>query len=278
MRSRNWRHLAPFEGRTGVRLVRSVGSRSQLRAVRRHLASHPLDGVCVQRVSSRPALVAELRRAGAARDDLAREHRGLARRLAGWGVNGLISDIRPRWVAVPPHDRRPPPPRLPGGSTTQLCPTSICRGFSPGWRSRRRASACEGSPGGTSCAAHTRIDAFRHRDRGGVRRRCRRERRSPGKGRGARQGRGRAPPGRTVRRPPPWRRRSGVLERLGSGRRHRHHDGRAVHRAVPGLDPSRGCSRSRTGPSRHWRPSPSRPLAASRAPRLRRALATVRRR
>jgi glycerophosphoryl diester phosphodiesterase len=90
--SRNWRHLTPFEGRPGVRLVRSVGNRSQLRAVRRHLASHPLDGVSIHRRLVTPALVAELRRRVPLVMTWPVNTRETAHRLAEWGVNGLISD------------------------------------------------------------------------------------------------------------------------------------------------------------------------------------------
>jgi glycerophosphoryl diester phosphodiesterase len=93
--SRHWGHLAPFEGRDDVRLVRSVGSRSQLRAVWRHLAPRPLDGVCVQQSLLTPALVAELRERVPLVMTWPVNTAELARRLAGWGVNGLISDDPP---------------------------------------------------------------------------------------------------------------------------------------------------------------------------------------
>ena len=93
--SRHWGHLAPFEGRDDVRLVRSVGNRSQLRAVWRHLASRPLDGVCVHRRLLTPALVAELHGSVPLVMTWPVNTAELARRLAGWGVNGLVSDDPP---------------------------------------------------------------------------------------------------------------------------------------------------------------------------------------
>lgn len=90
--SRHWRHLTLFDGRPGVRLVRSVGNRSQLRAVWRELASRPLDGVALHRRLVTPAIAADLR----ARVPLVMtwpvNTRETADRLAAWGVNGLISD------------------------------------------------------------------------------------------------------------------------------------------------------------------------------------------
>jgi glycerophosphoryl diester phosphodiesterase len=90
--SRHWGHLTPFEGRPGVRLVRSVGSRSQLRAVWRHLASRPLDGVALHRRLVTPAVAAELRARVALVMTWPVDTRESALRLAGWGVNGLITD------------------------------------------------------------------------------------------------------------------------------------------------------------------------------------------
>ncbi|HEY7258015.1 MAG TPA: glycerophosphodiester phosphodiesterase [Gaiellales bacterium] len=90
--SRHWRHLAAFEGRPNVRLVRSVGNRAQLRAVRRLLSHRPLDGISIHRRLLTPAVVSELR----ARVPLVLSwpvnSSDAAELLAGWGVNGLISD------------------------------------------------------------------------------------------------------------------------------------------------------------------------------------------
>jgi glycerophosphoryl diester phosphodiesterase len=90
--ARHWRHLRGFEGRPNVRLVRSVGNRAQLRAVRRLLSRRPLDGISIHRRLLTPAVVSELR----ARVPLVLtwpvNSLETADLLAGWGVNGMISD------------------------------------------------------------------------------------------------------------------------------------------------------------------------------------------
>lgn len=90
--SRHWRHLMPFEGRANVALVRSVGNRAQLRAVRRLIARRPFDGISIHRRLLTPELAAELR----ARVPLVLtwpvNTTEVADLLAGWGVNGMISD------------------------------------------------------------------------------------------------------------------------------------------------------------------------------------------
>lgn len=90
--ARHWRHLAAFEGRQNVRLVRSVGNRTQLRAVRRLLATRPLDGISIHRRLLTPALVTELRERVPLVLSWPVNTVELAALLAGWGVNGLISD------------------------------------------------------------------------------------------------------------------------------------------------------------------------------------------
>jgi glycerophosphoryl diester phosphodiesterase len=100
--SRHWGHLTPFEGRPGVRLVRSVGNRPQLRAVLRHLSARPLDGVCIHRRLLTPGLVAELRGTVPFVMTWPVNTREAAVRLAGWGVNGLISD-HPRVLGAAAH-------------------------------------------------------------------------------------------------------------------------------------------------------------------------------
>jgi glycerophosphoryl diester phosphodiesterase len=87
--SRNWRFLRRLRG---PRIVHSVGSRRQLRALRRRFAGRRLEGVSIHRRLLDAATVADLRR----RADMvlawpvatAEE----ARRLAGWGVDGMISE------------------------------------------------------------------------------------------------------------------------------------------------------------------------------------------
>jgi glycerophosphoryl diester phosphodiesterase len=90
--SRNWALLRPLEGLEGVRLVHSVGSRRQLRALRRRFAGRRLDGISIHRDLLDARTVADLR----ARAELimtwpvasAEEARALAR----WGVNGVITE------------------------------------------------------------------------------------------------------------------------------------------------------------------------------------------
>jgi glycerophosphoryl diester phosphodiesterase len=87
--SRNWRFL---ERLAGVRVVHSVGSRRQLRALRHRFAGRRLAGVSIHRKLLDRDTLADLRR----RADLiltwpvvtAEE----ARRLAGWGVDGVITE------------------------------------------------------------------------------------------------------------------------------------------------------------------------------------------
>lgn len=96
--ARHWHHLAAFEGRPGVELVRSVGNRTQLRAVRRLLATRPLDGISIHRRLLTPAVVAELRERVPLVLSWPVNTEEIASLLAGWGVNGLISD-RPQLLA-----------------------------------------------------------------------------------------------------------------------------------------------------------------------------------
>lgn len=97
--ARRWRHLAAFEGRPNVRLVRSVGNRTQLRSVRRLLATRPLDGISIHRRLLTPALVTELRANVPLVLTWPVNTVEIADLLSGWGVNGLISD-RPHVLGV----------------------------------------------------------------------------------------------------------------------------------------------------------------------------------
>jgi glycerophosphoryl diester phosphodiesterase len=90
--SRSWRLLEPFLDDPAVRAVHSVGSRRQLRALRRRFAGRRLGGVSIHRRLLYAETVADLR----ARAELivswpvatAEE----ARRLGAWGVDGVITE------------------------------------------------------------------------------------------------------------------------------------------------------------------------------------------
>jgi glycerophosphoryl diester phosphodiesterase len=90
--ARHWRLLEPLRDLPGVRLVHSVGSRRQLRALRRRFAGRRLAGVSIHRELLDPATVADLR----TRADLLMtwpvSTPDEARRLGGWGVDGVISE------------------------------------------------------------------------------------------------------------------------------------------------------------------------------------------
>ena len=90
--SRNWVLLEPFEELEGVRLVHSVGSRRQLRALRRRFASRRLDGISIHRDLLDAGTVADLR----TRADMVMTwpvaSADEARALAGWGVSGVITE------------------------------------------------------------------------------------------------------------------------------------------------------------------------------------------
>src|SRR3954464_6628830 len=59
--SRRWAHLDPLGAVSGVRVVHSVGSRRQLRALRRRFARRRLAGVSIHRRLLDPDTVADLR-------------------------------------------------------------------------------------------------------------------------------------------------------------------------------------------------------------------------
>jgi glycerophosphoryl diester phosphodiesterase len=90
--SRHWHHLATFRTRPHVRVVHSVGSPGELRALWRRSSGGELDGISIdQRLLTRPVTAELCRRAPLV---MAWPVNGVraANRLAGWGVNGLISD------------------------------------------------------------------------------------------------------------------------------------------------------------------------------------------
>jgi glycerophosphoryl diester phosphodiesterase len=90
--ARNWALLEPLAAREGVRLVHSVGSRRQLRALRRRFAGRRLEGISIHRDLLDATTVADLRTRAdmvitwpvASPDE--------ARALAAWGVSGVITE------------------------------------------------------------------------------------------------------------------------------------------------------------------------------------------
>jgi glycerophosphoryl diester phosphodiesterase len=89
--SRDWRLLGPFDGRADVRVVHSVGSVRQLRAFRRLAARAPLAGVSIHRRLLDGPIVHDLRTRAKLLLAWPVETAADARELAGWGVDGLIS-------------------------------------------------------------------------------------------------------------------------------------------------------------------------------------------
>jgi glycerophosphoryl diester phosphodiesterase len=90
--SRSWRLLEPLRDHPEVQIVHSVGSRRQLRALRRRFAGRRLDGVSIHRRLLDAGTVADLRaRAGIIMSwPVASAEE--ARRLAAWGVDGVITE------------------------------------------------------------------------------------------------------------------------------------------------------------------------------------------
>lgn len=90
--SRGWSLLEALRGTPDVRLVHSVGSRGQLRALRRRFEGRRLDGISIHRKLLDPETVADLRERAdmimtwpiASADE--------ARMLGAWGVDGVISE------------------------------------------------------------------------------------------------------------------------------------------------------------------------------------------
>jgi hypothetical protein len=87
--SQDWQLLEPLSGRPDVRVVHSVGNARQLARLWRRGDS--LAGVSIHQRLLDAAVVEELRRRAALILSWPVESVAQARRLAGWGVQGLIS-------------------------------------------------------------------------------------------------------------------------------------------------------------------------------------------
>jgi glycerophosphoryl diester phosphodiesterase len=87
--SRNWRFL---RGLQGPRIVHSIGSRRQLRALRRRFRDRRLEGISIHRRLLDAATVADLRQRAAMVLTWPVASVEEARRLASWGVDGAITD------------------------------------------------------------------------------------------------------------------------------------------------------------------------------------------
>lgn len=98
--SRNWRLLEPLRDLPSVRVVHSVGSARQLRALRRRFAGRRLAGISIHRELLSAPAVADLRRRADMLITWPVETAAEARRLSGWGVDGLISQDFERIAAA----------------------------------------------------------------------------------------------------------------------------------------------------------------------------------
>jgi hypothetical protein len=87
--SQDWRMVEPFAVAPGIRVVHSVGNARQL--ARLWSRSGALDGISIHARLLDAAVVAELRRRAQVVLTWPVESLALARRLASWGVDGLIS-------------------------------------------------------------------------------------------------------------------------------------------------------------------------------------------
>jgi hypothetical protein len=87
--SQDWRLLEPLAGRPEIRVVHSVGNARQLARLRRR--PEALAGVSIHERLLDAAVVAELRKRAALLLSWPVESVAQARRLAAWGVQGLIS-------------------------------------------------------------------------------------------------------------------------------------------------------------------------------------------
>jgi hypothetical protein len=90
--ARNWALLEPLRDAPGVCLVHSVGSRRQLRALRRRFAGRQLSGVSIHRDLLDPATVADLRQRAELVITWPVSTLDEARALGDWGVHGVITE------------------------------------------------------------------------------------------------------------------------------------------------------------------------------------------
>jgi glycerophosphoryl diester phosphodiesterase len=90
--SRRWSALEPFAGRPDVRVIHSVGSRRQLRALRRRFAGWRLAGISIHRRLLDRATVADLRERAEMIVSWPVATVEEARELSGWGVDGVITE------------------------------------------------------------------------------------------------------------------------------------------------------------------------------------------
>jgi glycerophosphoryl diester phosphodiesterase len=87
--SQDWWLLEPFASRPGIRIVHSVGNARQLSRLRRRPG--PVTGISIHERLLDAAVVQELRRRAELVLSWPVESVAHARRLAEWGVQGLIS-------------------------------------------------------------------------------------------------------------------------------------------------------------------------------------------
>jgi glycerophosphoryl diester phosphodiesterase len=90
--SRSWPLLEPFEGIPGVRVVHSVGSERQLRALLRLGRRRRLQGISIHERLLTPTTLAELRDVADLVMTWPANAVGRARELVAMGVDGLITD------------------------------------------------------------------------------------------------------------------------------------------------------------------------------------------
>jgi glycerophosphoryl diester phosphodiesterase len=90
--SRSWRLLEPLGEHPGVQVVHSVGSRRQLRAVRRRFGGRRLDGISIHQRLLDADTVADLHARAAMVMSWPVTTFEEAQRLAGWGVDGVITE------------------------------------------------------------------------------------------------------------------------------------------------------------------------------------------